>query len=169
MDRDGVLNLERGEYTFRTEEFHIPDDAPSALRRMKDHGFLLIVITNQAGLSKNIYTREQMEACHSLLMGKTGKVIDDIYYSPYHPEITESLSRKPGTLLFERAAAKYHVDFLRSWMIGDSERDMIPAIKLGIQTILLGDPSRFPSAAYFADSLSEAVKLIIDHSLKASP
>ncbi len=161
MDRDGVLNEERGEYTFRPEEFFILPGVPEALALLKKNRYKLVVITNQSGISKGLFTREQMEVCHSLLQEKTNSVIDDILYSPYHPSVTESLSRKPGTLLFERAIARHNVDTTRSWMIGDTDRDMIPAGKLGIRTIFIGPFDKFPYADGYSNSLQGCTEIIL--------
>jgi D-glycero-D-manno-heptose 1,7-bisphosphate phosphatase len=160
MDRDGVLNEERGEYTFQPELFVIRPGVPEALTALKNRGYKLIVITNQSGISKGIFTREQMEVCHTILLRNTNYLIDDIFYSPYHPAVTESLSRKPGTLLFEQAIAIHKVDASKSWMIGDSDRDMIPAMKLGIRTIFIGSPQKFPAANAHAPGLPECTDII---------
>lgn len=161
MDRDGVLNEERGDFTFAIEDFIIPEGVPRTLKLFNRNGYRLIVITNQSGISKGLFSREQMEACHVFLHEKTGHVIDAIYYSPYHPQVTQSLSRKPGTLLFERAIAGYAIDVSLSWMIGDSERDMIPAKDLGIKTIFIGPREKYPSADAYASSLEDAARIII--------
>ena len=163
MDRDGVLNEERGEYTFRPEEFFILPGVPEALAIFKNNGYILVVITNQSGISKGLYSREQMETCHFLLYEKTNSVIDDILYSPYHPTVTESLSRKPSSLLFERAIARHNIDISGSWMIGDGERDMIPARKLGIRTIFIGPREKYPDADGYASSLMECTGIVTRH------
>ena len=59
LDRDGVLNEDRTDYVYRVEDFIIPDGVPEALRLLKDAGYLLIVITNQAGIAKNKFKEEQ--------------------------------------------------------------------------------------------------------------
>ena len=110
LDRDGVLNVERGDYTYEPEDFIIEDRVPEAIQLIKEAGYLAIVITNQAGISKGLYTRKQMQACHGILMEKTGHLIDHIYYSPYHPSFSESLTRKPETLMIEKAIAKFDID-----------------------------------------------------------
>ena len=88
--------------------------------------------------------------------------IDEIYYSPYHPNITESLSRKPGSLLFEKATAKYTIDPKTSWMIGDRERDLIPAKKLGMSTILVGDSPDSDYMDYRAEDLMDSTSIILN-------
>ena len=146
LDRDGVLNVERGKYTYKVEDFKIIDGVVEALKTLKKKGYLIIVITNQAGISRGLYSREQMNACHHILQNECENLIDDIYYSPYHPTVTESISRKPDSLMFEKAIAKYDINCEVSWMVGDKERDLIPAKKLGIATILVGN-----EASHFAD------------------
>jgi D-glycero-D-manno-heptose 1,7-bisphosphate phosphatase len=163
LDRDGVLNQERGDYTYRVEDFRIPDGVSESLLKLKNAGFRLVVITNQSGIYKHIFTREEMQACHDYLNSRTGQLIDDIYYCPYPSAFTESLSRKPGTLLFERAIAKYKIDPSSSWMIGDSPRDIIPASQLGMKTIFIGEPELCPEANYYAKSLAESSGIILGH------
>ena len=140
LDRDGVLNVERGDYTFIPEDFIIPDGVPEAIKKIKNAGYLAIVVTNQAGITKEpggLFTREQMTACHDILMEKTGHLIDKIYYSPYHPTFSESLSRKPETIMIEKAMAKFNIDPDQSWLIGDRARDIECGQRMGLKTVLI--------------------------------
>ncbi|MBV6647174.1 MAG: HAD-IIIA family hydrolase [Cyclobacteriaceae bacterium] len=137
LDRDGVLNVERGAYTFQPEDFIVVDGIVPVLNELKRAGYLLIVITNQAGIRRGIYTTEQMHGCHQKFQEASDHLIDAFYYAPGHPDYSASLSRKPGSLLFEKAIAKFNIDPGLSWMIGDKERDILPAKKLGIRTILV--------------------------------
>ena len=144
LDRDGVLNIERGQYTFQVEDFEILPGIVPVLKTLKQNGFKLIVITNQAGIAKGIYTRKQMELCHDKFQDESGRIIDHFYVAPDHPDYSASLSRKPDSLLFEKAMSKYDIDTRNSWMVGDKERDLIPAKKMGLQTVIIGEqPSRF--------------------------
>ncbi|MEQ9414244.1 MAG: HAD family hydrolase [Cyclobacteriaceae bacterium] len=138
LDRDGVLNEDRPDYAYQLDHFKILPGVPEALQGLKDAGYLLIVVTNQSGIAQGIYTQQEMEMCHNYLQEKCGGLIDHFYFSPYHPKLTESLGRKPGTLLFEKGIAKFGIDPELSWMIGDRERDLIPAKQLGMKTILIG-------------------------------
>jgi D-glycero-D-manno-heptose 1,7-bisphosphate phosphatase len=120
LDRDGVLNEDRTDYVYRIADFIIPADVPEALRRFKEAGYLLIIITNQAGIAKGIYSRKDVMTCHSYLQEHCDHLIDDIYFCPHHPDYTSrSLTRKPESLLLEKAMAKYNIDPTQSWMIGD--------------------------------------------------
>ena len=162
LDRDGVLNVERGDYTFLPDDFIIVDGVPEAITTLKKAGYLLIVVTNQAGITKGLYSREQMHQCHDILMEKTHFLIDKIYYSPYHPSFSESLSRKPDTLMIEKAIAKYNIDPKTSWFIGDRCRDIECGKKMGLRTILISDAENHACVPDFiAGNLLEATQRII--------
>lgn len=161
LDRDGVLNVDNVNYIWTPETSKILPGVPEALKILKDRGYYLVIITNQSGIAKGIYKDEDVMICHRYLQQQTGNLIDEIYYSPYHHTKTESLATKPGTLFFERGVAKFSIDVNKSWMVGDTERDLIPAKKIGLKTILI--PHRTPNsdfADFKVDSLLEACNYI---------
>ncbi|MCC9136139.1 D-glycero-alpha-D-manno-heptose-1,7-bisphosphate 7-phosphatase [Pontibacter silvestris] len=139
LDRDGVLNRERGDYTYRLEDFEVLPGVREALGLLKENGFLLIVVTNQGGIAKGLYTKRDTMACHQKLQDSCGSIIDAIYYAPGHHTVSASLSRKPDSLMLERAIAKYNIDPAVSWMVGDALRDMEAGKKAGVKTILVGE------------------------------
>lgn len=162
LDRDGVINVDNVNYTYKVEEFKIIDGVIPALKMLKEAGYLLIIITNQSGIAKGIYEHEDVYKCHDYFDRESGNLIDEYFYSPYHQTISESLSRKPGSLMFEKAIAKYDIDINQSWMVGDRERDITPANKLNIPTILIEEfPNTETNAKYKVDSLLEAAELIL--------
>lgn len=161
LDRDGVLNRERGGYTYLLEDFKILPRVLEGLKQLKDAGYLLVIVTNQSGILKNLYTREQMNACHQLLQKECGGIIDHIYYSPYHPTISESLTRKPDSLMFEKAMAKFDIDPSISWMVGDKDRDLIPAKKFDIQTILISDEIESKYADWHKHTFTDVIEMIL--------
>jgi len=164
LDRDGVINIERGTYTWKLEDFEIIPGVVETLQKLKKKGFLIVIVTNQSGISKGLFTKRDMEICHEYMMEKTNHLIDDIYYATYNPEYSKSLLRKPDSLMFEKAIAKYNIDTKQSWMIGDKERDISPAIKLGIRTIFIGEKRESGKSDYFAANLQKATD-IINHNL----
>ena len=164
FDRDGVLNYDDEGYVYDPNHYTIYPEIPEIIKALAKAGYLLIVITNQAGIARGIYTREHMHSCHSILQQKTNNAFSHIYYSPYHPEVSESLSRKPGSLLFEKAIAKYNVDVENSWMVGDRDRDLIPAKKLGMKTIGVRRNEDFNYADHVITKLEDVIKLAIDNS-----
>jgi D-glycero-D-manno-heptose 1,7-bisphosphate phosphatase len=135
LDRDGILNVERGDYVWTLEDFKIVPGIIDVLKDLKSQGFLLVVVTNQAGIAKGRYTREDMHRCHEYFQEESGNLIDHFYFAANHPSFSESLLRKPDSLMWEKAIAKFNIDPSQSWMVGDKERDLIPAKKLGIKTI----------------------------------
>jgi D-glycero-D-manno-heptose 1,7-bisphosphate phosphatase len=140
LDRDGVINHDPGDYTVSPEEFIILPTVIDALVMAKSKGYLIIVITNQGGIAKGLYTHETVAAIHEILhrtCQESGVEIKRIFYSPHHPEFGNSLTRKPERLLMERALALYHIDPSKSVMIGDRERDIQCAQQVGVRGILI--------------------------------
>jgi len=162
LDRDGVLNVERGDYTYLPEDFIIASGVPDAIGMIKRAGYLAIVITNQAGITKGLYTREQMQVCHDILMDRTHHLIDKIYYSPYHPVFSASLTRKPDTLMVEKAMAKFDIDPAQSWLIGDRPRDIECGHRMGLKTVwVTKEITKECQPNFVAMDLMQAVKRII--------
>jgi D-glycero-D-manno-heptose 1,7-bisphosphate phosphatase len=162
LDRDGVLNEDNPNYTYHINNFKILPGVIEALKELKSAGYLLVVVTNQSGIAQGIYTQLEMESCHAYLQKACGYVIDHFYFSPHHPSVSASLARKPGTLMFEKAKAKFNIDFSLSWMVGDRGRDIIPARLLGIKTIQIGDEVEPENQGDLkVMSLSEAASLIL--------
>ncbi len=162
LDRDGVLNVDRVDYVYRMEEFIIPPGVGEALRALKDAGYLLIVITNQSGIAKGIYQREDVYMIHNAIQAGTGVELDDIYFCPYHEKFdSHSLTRKPGSLMIEKAAAKYEVDMEASWMVGDHERDITAGTRAGLRTIRLAPLGTETKATHLVDDLLAASKIIL--------
>ena len=117
LDRDGVINQEMGQYTYRLDDFVILPNVKEALSYLKSLNFALIVITNQAGISKGLYRARDVKILHHQMEEMLNHLLDGIYYCPYHPSITNSLSRKPDSLMFERAGAKFDLSLPDSWMV----------------------------------------------------
>ena len=163
LDRDGVINEERGTYTFKIEDFKIIPGVIEALNILHKNGYILVVVTNQAGITRGLFTEEDVKRCHSYMMEETNHLIDKIYYASYYPEFSNSLLRKPDSLMFEKALARFDIDPNASWMVGNSERDLIPAVKLGIRTIFIGNETPEVKADFLVKDLLEATKKIISH------
>ncbi len=165
LDRDGVLNKDDINYTYKLSRFQILPGVTQALYELKEAGYLLIIVTNQSGIAQKIYTQRQMEICHIYLQDACEHMIDHFYFSPYHPSVTASLARKPGILMFEKAIARFSIDVKKSWMIGDRGRDIIPARQLRIRTIQIGDEIEKENRADFKvnDLLGAAKKILTDY------
>lgn len=141
LDRDGVLNEDPGDYTFKTEEFKVLHGVFESLKSWKEDGYALIVITNQGGIDKKLYDFDDVEAVHQYFQGMCilhGFVIDDFYYCPHHIHASgKCLCRKPGSLMIEKALHKYKLDPANCVMIGDKQRDMDAAAGAGVKGILI--------------------------------
>lgn len=140
LDRDGVINRERGEHTWRPADFEVLPDVADALVHARDAGFALVVITNQSGIGLGLYGHEEVHALHDVLareLATAGVRLDGIYYCPHHPSGGRCLCRKPGSLLLERAIARHGIDPARSMMIGDRERDVQAAEAAGVRGVLV--------------------------------
>ncbi len=163
LDRDGVLNRERGEYTYRPEDFEILPGVCESLHKLQGAGFRLIVVTNQGGISKGLYDTADVLRCHHYLMQQCGIMLDDLFFAPIHPSVSRSLAFKPHSLMLERAIALHRICAARSWMVGDSIRDIEAAQKVGLRTIFIKGKkeSACESADYVAHSLAEASEIIL--------
>jgi D-glycero-D-manno-heptose 1,7-bisphosphate phosphatase len=144
LDRDGVLNRERSDYTYTIEDFEVLPDVAEALTLARSKGYLLIVISNQGGIAKEIFTAERVEKLHSILktdLAKSCIHFDEIYYCQHHNDIGKCICRKPDSLMLEKAIARFNINPTLSCMIGDSERDVLAAEKAGVKGYLIDSNS----------------------------
>ena len=140
LDRDGVINRERGEYTFKVEDFDILPSVFDTLKYAQELGYKLVIITNQGGIAKGLYSHTDVAKAHHYLENELAKhdiQLTDIFYSPHHQDYSNSLDRKPGSLLFEKALAMHKIDASQSFMIGDSQRDIVASSKVGVKGFLI--------------------------------
>jgi len=140
LDRDGVINHDPGDYTYSLEEFVILPNVIEGLQLARDKGYKIILITNQGGIAKGLYSEDEVKRIHRYfceVCQKSGVEITHIYYSPHHPDFGNSLTRKPERLMVERGLARFKLDASQSWMIGDKERDIKCAEDAGVKGILM--------------------------------
>jgi D-glycero-D-manno-heptose 1,7-bisphosphate phosphatase len=162
LDRDGVLNEELGDYITKIDDLIIPEGVPGALKALKAAGYLLVVITNQAGIAKGLYGPELVYAIHKKMQEASDYAMDYLYFSPYHPDFSgKSLSRKPDSLLIEKAIAKYNIDASQSWMVGDRGRDMLAGKKVKLRTIQILSEHEALVGDHGAANLAEAAEIIL--------
>jgi|Laugresubdmm15sn_1035100.scaffolds.fasta_scaffold06793_1 D-glycero-D-manno-heptose 1,7-bisphosphate phosphatase len=140
LDRDGVINKEIGDYVKRFEDFEILPHVRHGLKILTEAGFKLIIITNQGGIAKGMYQREEMHKMHTYLseeLSVEGIKFDDIYFCPHHPEKGNCLCRKPESLMVEKAISKHGINPELSYFIGDKERDIVCGQGAGVTGILI--------------------------------
>ncbi len=139
LDRDGVINRERG-FTYRLEDFEILPELIGSLKEFRKRGYLLIVVSNQSGIAKGLYTQNDVELLHRHLqevLKKENIAFDEIYYCIHHPDVSKCICRKPDSLFIEKALARFNIDPARSFFIGDKLRDIEAAQKANVKGLLI--------------------------------
>ena len=140
LDRDGVLNRERGDYTYLAQDFEVLPDVSAAIKLARQKGYLIIVISNQGGIAKGLFDENRVDMLHQMMsdkLQKNGVSFDEIYYCQHHNEVGKCICRKPNSLMLEKAIARFDIDVEKSVMIGDSQRDVDAASKVGVQGFLI--------------------------------
>lgn len=145
LDRDGTINVDHG-YVHRVEDLEFIPGAPAALKAMQGAGYQLIVVTNQSGVARGLYTEADVNAVHAHMQDVlTGHGVAPLtyYYCPHHPEHGDAQyrrdceDRKPGIGMFRRACRDFTIDIERSFMVGDKRSDLEFARAAGLQPILV--------------------------------
>ena len=140
LDRDGVINKEVSHLS-DPEDFEFIPGSIEALKLLKQKDFLLIVITNQAGIARGIFTEETLKLIHHKMikiLEQNNIKLDDIYYCPHHPEFTgpcDCRKPKPGMIL--KAQTKYNIDLTKSFMVGDTLNDIQTGKAAKCKTVLV--------------------------------
>ncbi|MFX1274400.1 MAG: D-glycero-beta-D-manno-heptose 1,7-bisphosphate 7-phosphatase [Promethearchaeota archaeon] len=140
LDRDGVINEEMN-YLSNPDDFKLIEGVIEALKILKQKGFLLILITNQAGIARGYFTIENLNSIHRKmknLLEYENIFLDDIYYCPHHPDFTgECDCRKPKPGMILNAKEKYKIDLKESYMIGDTLNDIKAGYNANCKTVLV--------------------------------
>ncbi len=135
LDRDGVINEDKG-YISKIQDFKIYPQTAKAIKLLNDNNFLVILITNQAGIGRGLITLKELRNIHAHLKNiikKNGAFINDIYFCPFHPVYgvgkykKNSKDRKPGSGMIRKAKKKWNIDNKQSFMIGDKKTDLLAA------------------------------------------
>jgi D-glycero-D-manno-heptose 1,7-bisphosphate phosphatase len=159
LDRDGVVNVEKN-YLHKIEDFELMDGIVEVCRAYQDQGYLIIIVTNQSGISRGYYTEEDFALLSRWMVEhfkSLGVTITHIYHCPHHESIDGACEcRKPEPGMFLEAQKTYDVDMKNSVMIGDNERDIEAAIKAGVgRNVLLSSDAMSSHADRIITSLRE--------------
>ena len=141
LDRDGTL-IEDAHYLSRPEQVKLLPGAADAIARINTLMVPVIVVTNQSGIGRGIFSvddHDRVTARLDELLAQQGARIDARYYCPHHPD-DGCDCRKPGTLLFHQASADHAIDLTRALYIGDRMRDVQPGLELGGTGVLVPSP-----------------------------
>lgn len=151
VDRDGTLNPDL-HYLREADRLELFRGVGDALCLARDHGFLVVCVTNQSGVERGLYTRDDVERIHERLndlLRPHRTQIDAFYYCPHAPE-SRCECRKPGTLLFRRARDDWNIDFATSAIVGDRGLDVEAGRTLGLLTAFVTQPGHEEDPSYGA-------------------
>lgn len=139
FDRDGTINSDEGHYyIYKPEDFVFNPGVIEGMKRLQEAGYLLFVISNQGGIAKGIYTREDVEKVHAKMLAELaqyGVGITKIYYCPHHESVKTCVCRKPSPYMVNLAIEEFHIDKQQSFFIGDSSKDMKCAEEAGVKPV----------------------------------
>ena len=144
LDRDGTL-IEDTNYLADASRVRLLPGVGDAVRTLNDGDLLVIVVTNQSGIAQGLLTESQYEATRDRLvklMKDAGGRIDATFHCPHYPAVNGPCEcRKPGTLLYRRAAEQFGIDLAASLYVGDRDRDISPGLTFGGFARLVPSPS----------------------------
>ena len=165
VDRDGTL-MEDCDYCSRPEQVRIFPGVPHALRRLKSHGFKLIVITNQSGIGRGLFTIEQYRAVEGEVRRQLGgDLIDGSYFCPDVPG-QHSNCRKPAPGMILQAKREHRIALPRSFFVGDKETDVECGHNAGVRTIRVQtgfqQQTTGSKADWIAKDLPAAAEIILE-------
>jgi histidinol-phosphate phosphatase family protein len=160
LDRDGTIIEDRGDLGDPNDVALVPG-AADAVRRLKDAGLAVVLVTNQSGIARGTITQQQFEAVQQRmleLLDSSGAQLDGVYFCPHHPDVTGPCDcRKPASGMYRRAAERLSIDLARSFYVGDRWRDVAVTEEVGGTPFLLatgaggqGAPDGFERTANLA-------------------
>jgi D-glycero-D-manno-heptose 1,7-bisphosphate phosphatase len=170
LDRDGTIIEDTGYLADPTSVRLLPG-AADAIARLNRARLPAIVVTNQSGIARGLLDEAAYAATARRLdelLAAAGARLDAHYHCPHHPDFTGPCEcRKPGPLLYRRAAAEHAVDLGASWWVGDRLRDVQPAARLGGRGLLIGRAEQLEPAERLTivRDLSGAVDIILRESV----
>jgi len=125
LDRDGVINKEK-DYLYKIEDFEFIDGVISALQYLQKKEFLLFIITNQSGISRDYYSKNDFNTLNIWMLNEFKKhniIISQVEFCPHTPS-DNCTCRKPKTGMIDNILKNYNIDLENSWLIGDKNSDI---------------------------------------------
>ena len=173
LDRDGTIN-KKIDFLKNIDDFELIPGVADAIKKINESDYLAIVITNQPVIARGDITFKELTQIHNkmeTLLGNEGAYIDDIFFCPHHPDIgfdgevkelkIKCECRKPNPGMIFKAKEKYNIDLENSWMIGDSEIDILTGKNAGCKTALVENKESFNEDEK-AKNLKQAIDKIIN-------
>jgi D-glycero-D-manno-heptose 1,7-bisphosphate phosphatase len=146
LDRDGVLIEDTG-YPDDPDAISLLPGVGEGLRRLRSAGWRLVVVSNQSGVARGMFSIERLDAIHARLrelLALEGVCLDALYFCPHHPQgvaatyVVDCDHRKPAPGMLMSAARALGLDLASCWLIGDRESDVQAAHRAGCRAVLLG-------------------------------
>jgi D-glycero-D-manno-heptose 1,7-bisphosphate phosphatase len=168
LDRDGTIVVDK-QYLSNPADLQLLPGAAEGLRWWSEHGYRLVVITNQSGVGRGMFSLERLNEVHGRfreIIGEVGARIDQIYYCPHTPE-ADCACRKPRVQLLVRAASELGFDASRAIVVGDKSSDVEFGRRVGATTVLIA--SKVPvtdgqsAPDHVAVDLAEAARMTTGH------
>ncbi len=166
IDRDGTL-IEEVNFLSRVEDLKLFNYTAEAIQKLKSRGFLVIVVTNQSGIGRNIFDEAAMRSIHESIQRQLGNAIDAFFHCPHLP-CDGCRCRKPELGMIEAARREFAIEIEGSWMIGDKKIDVETGFNAGIGSAMVRtgygrvhehELDRTPDI--LADNLLDAVEQIL--------
>ncbi len=165
LDRDGTININEPEYLFKIKDFRFIKRSISALKQLSETDYKIIILTNQSGIGRGYFKKSDLRKLHKWMLNflREKRIrIDKIYFCPHKPE-DNCFCRKPNPGMVFRAVREFGINLSKSWLVGDSEKDIILGRETNIKTIKIGKKMSKKlklEPNFYAEDLLEAVKII---------
>ena len=165
LDRDGTIIVDTVDVA-TPEQVELLPGAAEGIARLNKAKIPVIVVTNQSGIARGVFTEADYEAVRlqlEQLLAEAGAYVDASYHCPHHPDFTGPCEcRKPGKLLYERAVTDLTLDPGHSWFVGDRARDLAAATHFGGTAYLVPSPTTTPEDFAAASAIAETVESLAD-------
>jgi D-glycero-D-manno-heptose 1,7-bisphosphate phosphatase len=165
LDRDGTL-MDDVDYCGDPGKVKVFPQASAALRRLKENGYKLVIVTNQSGIGRGYFNEDEYRAVEAEFSRQLSDgLIDASYFCPELPGCSSSIRRKPGPGMVFEAQRDHHIDLRRSFFVGDKASDIGCGINAGLRTILVqtgyGASQKNCGADWIAEDIAEAAEIIL--------
>jgi D-glycero-D-manno-heptose 1,7-bisphosphate phosphatase len=164
LDRDGVINIEKN-YVCKIEDFEFIDGIFDTLNYLKRFDFKFFIITNQSGIGRGYYTKDDFDKLTSWMLNefeKNGIEILQVEFCPHNPD-ENCNCRKPKTGMIDNILKNHHIDLENSWLIGDKQSDILCAKNAGIKnTIQVQTGHEFDEKSSSADFVCKSINEVKD-------
>ena len=164
MDRDGTINRDM-HYSADVSRLRVFKNAATAIKKLNDAGYKVIVISNQSGIARRYFKKKDVEKLNKIIIDRLGKrkaKIDAVYFCPHHPDENCSC-RKPKSGMILKAKKDFNLDIKNSYMVGDMQSDIDLAKNVGAKSVfvLTGAGIDVKGADYTAKDILDAAEWIV--------